>query len=178
MFSSKLMRSSALMLTLSLGFLAYSQEQTPGLGTPVSESALSDFDLIASPDGSGYPDGAGSVLEGKGLFERRCVACHGMNGEGTGGNTRLVGGDMRSSDAPIRTVGSYWPHASTLFDFIRRAMPADAPKSLSSNEVYQATAYILYMNGIIEEDITLSAAVLKEIEMPNAEGFIDHSTQH
>lgn len=158
-------------LILGLPTLLYAQS----LGTPISESQLEGFDLIAPPDGSGYPEGSGTALQGKAIFETRCVACHGMNGEGTSALTRLVGGDMQSEERPIRTVGSYWPHASTLFDYVQRAMPADAPKSLTSSEVYQVVAYVLHMNGIISESEVLNKASLLQVEMPNKDGFIDRS---
>ena len=158
---------------LALAFSAAVYAQS--LGTPVSESQLQDFDLIAQPDGSGYPEGSGTAIQGKVIFERRCAACHGMNGEGTSALTRLVGGDMQSEERPIRTVGSYWPHASTLFDYVQRAMPADAPKSLSSSEVYQVIAYVLHLNGIIEDSLVLNKDSLMQVEMPNKDGFIDSS---
>ncbi|NCG41801.1 MAG: c-type cytochrome [Actinobacteria bacterium] len=145
------------------------------LGIPVSEEDLSQFDLIAGPDGSGFPSGSGTARQGKEVFDVNCAVCHGANGEGTSGNTIIVGGDMQSEGPPLRTVGSYWPHASTLFDFIRRAMPAIAPKSLTNEQVYQVTAYVLYMNNIITEDVELNATNLAGIEMPNADGFIDRS---
>ena len=85
---------------------------------------------------------------------------------------------MQSEGTPLRTVGSYWPEASTVFDFVRRAMPADAPKSLSDDEVYQVVAYVLYMNGIIGEDAELNSTTLPQVEMPNADGFIDRSIVH
>ena len=145
------------------------------LGTPVSESQLAGFDLIAAPDGSGYPQGGGTAIQGKAIFERRCAACHGMNGEGTSAQTLLVGGDMQSEERPTRTVGSYWPHASTLFDYVQRAMPADAPKSLSSSEVYQVIAYVLHLNGIVSDSLVLNKASLMQVQMPNRDGFIDSS---
>jgi len=152
-----------------------SQRQSIGLGTAITESQLQDFDLIAPPDGSGYPDGSGTAFQGREVFEARCAACHAINGEGTSGNTRLVGGNIHSEGNPIRTVGSYWPHASTLFDYVRRAMPADAPKSLSNVEVYQVTAYVLYLNGIIDQYKILNRESLVDIQMPNKDGFIDRS---
>jgi len=169
----KVLSTSAVSLGLAVGFSTAVLAQS--LGTPVDEGQLEGFDLIAQPDGSGYPDGGGTALQGKAVFERRCVACHGMNGEGTSALTRLVGGDMQSEERPIRTVGSYWPHASTLFDYVQRAMPADAPKSLSSSEVYQVIAYILNMNGIIEDSLVLNKDSLMQVEMPNKDGFIDSS---
>ncbi|PCJ23451.1 MAG: cytochrome C [SAR86 cluster bacterium] len=163
------------MALVQFNFNALSQEQVVRLGTPISESQLEDFDLIISPDGDGLPAGSGTALQGKTIYETRCVACHAISGEGTSGNTRLVGGDMHSEGNPIRTVGSYWPYASTLFDFIRRAMPADSPKSLSNTEVYQVTAYVLYLNGIINQYAILNSETLTEINMPNKDGFIDRS---
>lgn len=169
----KLLAVSAVSVSLAIGLSPLIQAQS--LGTPVNESQLQGFDLIAQPDGSGYPAGSGTAMQGKAIFERRCAACHGMNGEGTSGNTRLVGGDMQSEERPIRTVGSYWPHASTLFDYVQRAMPADAPKSLSSSEVYQVIAYVLNLNGIIEDSLVLNKDSLMQVEMPNKDGFIDSS---
>ncbi|GJM14212.1 MAG: cytochrome c [Pseudohongiella sp.] len=169
----KLLASATACLVLTMSSAAFVQAQS--LGTPVDESQLQGFDLIAPPDGSGYPEGSGTAIQGKAIFEQRCVACHGMNGEGTSALTRLVGGDMQSEERPIRTVGSYWPHASTLFDYVQRAMPADAPKSLSSSEVYQVIAYILNMNGIVEESLVLNKDTLMQVEMPNRDGFIDSS---
>ncbi len=130
----------ALGVSLS-GFLASSQEPSLGLGTPISEDQLGDFDLIAPPDGSGFPSGSGTALQGKLVYEAKCQACHAANGEGVSGNTRIVGGDMHSAGNPLRTVGSYWPYASTIFDFVRRARPAEAPKALSDADVPQGTAY-------------------------------------
>ena len=174
------MRNS-ISLTLSLLVLApvlwaQSDSNSINLGTPVNETILAEFDLVAPPDGSGYPEGSGTASEGREVFAMRCAACHGMNGEGTSGNTVLVGGNMSSQDTPLRTVGSYWPHASTVFDYIRRAMPADAPKSLSNEEVYKVTAYLLYLNGIVEESEELNAGTLQQVVMPNAQGFIDQSS--
>ena len=169
----KFLTTAAASVSLTIGLSAVIQAQS--LGTAINESQLQGFDLIAQPDGSGYPQGSGTAMQGKAIFERRCVACHGMNGEGTNANTRLVGGDMQSEERPIRTVGSYWPHASTLFDYVQRAMPADAPKSLTSSEVYQVIAYILNMNGIVEDSLVLNKETLLQVEMPNKNGFIDSS---
>jgi len=172
MSTSKLLIRALLIGVISAPvMLANSQEA----GTPVSEADLAGFDLVAPPNGSGFPAGSGTAVEGREVFNQRCAACHGMNGEGTSGNTVIVGGDINSEGPPLRTVGSYWPHASTLFDFVRRAMPADAPKSLSNEEVYQVTAYVLYMNGIVEETAQLDRESLTEVVMPNADGFIDRS---
>ncbi|MCG8414996.1 MAG: cytochrome c [Pseudomonadales bacterium] len=155
--------------------LTVNSQESVGLGTPVTEDQLSEFDLIAGPDGDGFPAGSGTARQGKAVYDARCAACHALTGEGVSGNTIIVGGDMNSEGTPLRTVGSYWPYASTVFDFVRRAMPADAPKSLSNEEVYQVVAYVLYLNGIVGEDEVLNAETLPNIEMPNADGFIDQS---
>ncbi len=171
---NKLVALSLAIIAL-ISFSSMMQAQTIGLGTPISESQLQGFDLIAPPNGSGYPDGSGTAVQGKVIFDRRCAACHAMDGSGTSGNTRLVGGNMQSAERPIRTVGSYWPHASTLFDYVRRAMPADAPKSLSGSEVYQVIAYVLFLNGIVDDSMVLNKDSIMDIDMPNKDGFIDSS---
>lgn len=175
MSMGKLLATGATLSCLILGATLNTQAQTVRLGTAITESQLSDFDLVAGPDGSGLPEGSGTAAQGKAIYEGKCAACHGLEGEGTIRNTQLVGGDMKSEGNPVRTVGSYWPHASTVFDFIRRAMPADAPKSLSNEEVYKVTAYVLFLNGIIAEDTVLNKETLTAVNMPNKDGFIDLS---
>ncbi|NKB32889.1 MAG: c-type cytochrome [Pseudomonadales bacterium] len=160
---------------VALCSLVVNSQERVRLGTPISESDLEGFDLVAEPDGTGFPSGGGTARQGKAVYDINCAVCHGANGEGTSGNTIIVGGDMQSEGPPLRTVGSYWPYASTVFDFIRRAMPATAPKSLTNEQAYQVTAYVLFMNGIVGEDTELNANTLPNIEMPNADGFIDRS---
>ena len=155
--------------------LVSSAQESVRLGTPVSQAGLAGFDLIAEPSGVGFPSGSGTAAQGKTIFESRCAACHGLNGEGNSAATIIVGGDMQSEESPLRTVGSYWPYASTVFDFIRRAMPADAPKSLSDEEAYQVAAYVLYLNGLVGENEVLNAETLPQVRMPNADGFMDQS---
>lgn len=147
----------------------------PASGIPISEADLAAVDLIVDESGATLPAGSGTATQGRLVFQQRCQSCHGASGEGTIPNTQLVGGDMHSIDTPLRTVGSFWPHSTTLFDYVRRAMPADAPKSLSNDEVYQVTAYVLYLNGIIDEEARIDAGSLLSVEMPNADGFIDRS---
>ncbi len=168
----------ALLLCATLMAPLNAQEARIQLGEPISETQLRGFDLIAAPDGSGMPPGSGNARQGRQVYELNCLRCHNVNGEGVSGNTIIAGGDMQSDDVPLRTVGSYWPHASTLFDFIRRAMPADAPKTLSDEEVYQVTAYVLYLNGLVGEDESINSETLRSITMPNADGFTDLSHLH
>ncbi len=168
-----LLSAGACLYTLTVG-----AQETVRLGTPVTEEQLEGFDLIAEPDGSGFPSGSGTARQGQAVYEARCAACHALDGSGNSGATVLVGGDMQSEGPPLKTVGSFWPHASTVFDFIRRAMPADAPKSLSNIEVYQVTAYVLYLNELVDLDAVINAETLNAIVMPNADGFIDQSHLH
>jgi mono/diheme cytochrome c family protein len=178
MFTLKTLKFSFALISAVFLSLSNSQAQTVRLGQAISESQLSNFDLVAGPDGSGFPAGSGTAKAGKAVFDSKCAACHAATGEGVSGNTILVGGDIHSEGNPLRTVGSYWPHASTVFDFIRRAMPANAPKSLSGEEVYQVTAYVLFLNDIIDEATVLNKESLMEIQMPNKDGFIDLSHLH
>ena len=122
--------------------------------------------------GQGLPPGSGSVQEGRALFAEKCASCHGDKGEGGIGD-RLVGGQGTIATAKaIRTVGSFWPYAPTLFDYIRRAMPQNAPQSLSNEDVYAVSAYILNLNGLVDADATLDAKSLAAIKMPNRDKFV------
>jgi S-disulfanyl-L-cysteine oxidoreductase SoxD len=124
------------------------------------------------PDGMGLPDGSGTAGRGKEVFAGNCAACHGDNGQG-GIKDRLVGGQgTLASDNPIKTVGSFWPYATTLFDYIHRAMPYQAPGSLSVDDYYAVTAYVLSLNGILAPDGNLDKETLPRVRMPNRDGFI------
>src|SRR3984893_13395453 len=130
------------------------------------------WDIDVRPDGKGLPGGSGTVAHGKLVFAENCAACHGDNGQG-GIKDRLVGGQgTLASDKPIKTVGSFWPYATTLFDYIHRAMPYQAPGSLSVDDYYALTAYILSLNGILSPDGKLDKETLSKVKMPNRDGFI------
>jgi mono/diheme cytochrome c family protein len=130
------------------------------------------WDIDVRPDGKGLPEGSGTVVHGKSVFEDNCAACHGANGK-DGIKDRLVGGQgTLASDKPIKTVGSFWPYATTLFDYIRRAMPYQAPGSLNVDDTYAVAAYILSLNGILPTDGKLDKVSLPKIKMPNRDGFI------
>jgi mono/diheme cytochrome c family protein len=144
----------------------------PHHGRPASPAVISRMDLTIAADGVGLPPESGSVWEGRATFAAKCAACHGS--EGTGGIAdRLTGGvGSLASAKPVRTVASYWPYATTIFDYVRRAMPLTAPQSLTDVEVYGLVAYLLSVDGIVRPDATLDAASLPKIAMPNRGGFI------
>jgi mono/diheme cytochrome c family protein len=141
------------------------------VGQPVSESALRSWDIDVGTDGAGLPPGQGSVQAGKAVYETECIACHGVEGQGQPMD-RLAGGQGTLKSAkPVKTIGSYWPHATTVFDYVRRAMPPDRPQSLSSDEVYALTAYLLHLNGIVDSDAVMNAQTLSMVRMPNRAAF-------
>jgi mono/diheme cytochrome c family protein len=144
----------------------------PQFGKPVTPADIAAWDISIGPDGAGLPPGKGTVAQGETVYAAKCQACHGEKGAG-GPNDRLVGGagTIAPDKAPVKTVGSYWPYATTLFDYVRRAMPWDRPKSLSDEEVYAVAAYVLYLNGVIGADAVLDAQSLPKVKMPNREGF-------
>lgn len=144
----------------------------PALGVPATPAEIAARDNLVFPDGRGLPPGSGTVAEGATLYAAQCSVCHGPEGRG-GSGSELAGGNPDLTAAqPDQTIGSYWPYATTLFDFIRRAMPMTAPWSLSNNEVYAVVAYLLSLNGIVAPGARLDAATLGAIEMPNRAGFI------
>src|SRR3984893_12308718 len=123
----------------------------PHLGQPISPADAAAWDISIGPDGVGLPPGSGTPAQGAVVYAQKCAACHGDKGEGKT-NARLVGGQITGPGPAVKTVGSYWPYATMVFDFTRRAMPWTAPKSLSDNEVYAVTAHILRLNGIIGDN--------------------------
>jgi S-disulfanyl-L-cysteine oxidoreductase SoxD len=141
-------------------------------GRPATPEEIKLWDIDVRPDGTGLPEGSGTVAQGKVVYDDNCAACHGPNGQG-GPEDLLVGGQgTLASDNPIKTVGSYYPYATTLFDYTRRAMPYPTPGSLSNDETYAVVAYILSLNGIVPEEAKLDRENLLKIKMPNRDGFI------
>lgn len=154
----------------SLAAGAYAQ-QGPGLGVPATPEQVAGWDVSVGPDGAGLPAGSGTAAAGKAVYDAKCAACHGAEGEGRP-NDQLVGGrGTIAGAAPIRTVGSYWPYATTLFDYVRRAMPYVAPHSLTADETYALTAYLLARNGVIGEGDVMNAETLPKVVMPNRANF-------
>lgn len=144
-----------------------------GLGTDATPEQIAGWDIAIRPDGSNLPPGRGSVKDGEELYLAHCASCHGDFGEGLDRWPALMGGKgSLNTDTPKRTVGSYWPSAPIVFDYIRRAMPYQAPQSLSIDEYYAITAYVLYLNELIPEDAVMDAKTLAAVRMPNRDGFI------
>ena len=143
----------------------------PHFGQPISPAAAAAWDISVGPDGVGLPPGSGTPAQGAMVYAQKCAACHGDKGAG-GVNARLVGGQISGGGPVVKTVGSYWPYATTLFDFVRRAMPWTAPKSLSDDEVYAVSAYVLRLNNIIGDNDVMDAKTLPQVKMPNRDGFI------
>ena len=139
----------------------------PGLGKPVSEAELALWDMSVGPDGKGLPPGSGTFAQGAAIYAQKCEACHGKDAEG-GRNAALANAAGKSD----RTMALYVPNATTIFDFTRRAMPWPQPKSLSNDEVYALTAFILAGNKIIGENDAMNAETLPKVQMPNRNGFV------
>lgn len=146
--------------------------ESPHLGQPVSPRDLAAWDISVDPSGAGLPPGRGTAKQGEAVYTERCIACHGEKGAGKP-NDRLVGGigTLKGDQPTIRTVGSYWPYATTLFDYVRRAMPLDEPQSLTADQVYAVTAYVLALNGIIGEGDAIDAKTLPKVKMPARDSF-------
>lgn len=143
-----------------------------GFGHLVTPAQIAAWDINVFADGRNLPQGSGTVAQGQAIYAQQCASCHGAKGEGGTGDQLVGGKGSLASAKPIKTVGSYWPYAPTLFDYIRRAMPLTAPQSLSDEQVYAVTAYLLYMNDLVKEDTTLDAKSLAAIKMPNRDGFV------
>ena len=146
-----------------------------GLGRAATPEEVELWDIDIRPDGVGLPEGSGTVLMGEEVWEERCSFCHGVFGEGEGRWPVVAGGfDTLATDDPVKTVGSYWPYLSTVFDYVHRAMPYGEAQSLTDDEVYAVVAYILYLNDIVDdEEFELSKANFLDVEMPNAGGFME-----
>lgn len=172
---SRLCACLMLMVLACKGLAVMAAEDVVQLGRAVTEAELQEWDLIVMPDGTGLPVGQGSAEQGRAVYEQQCAACHGATGLGMPSVPALANDASSQTGALVRTVGNYWPYATTLFDYIRRAMPPTAPKSLSSEQTYQVVAYVLFLNGIIANDFELTQSNLPAITMPNKDGFVDRS---
>ena len=134
---------------------------------------IAAWDISIPPSGAGLPAGGGTARQGVQVYEQKCQSCHGAKGAGKPADPLVGGAGTLASKVPLRTVGSYWPYATTLFDYVRRAMPITNPLSLTDEEVYAVSAYVLYLNGIISEDDQMNARTLPLVRMPNRDGFVN-----
>lgn len=163
---------SGLILPAALALPLMAQSQTYGLGRAAKADEIKAWDSAISPDGHELPAGSGSAIEGGKIYAAKCAGCHGKTGR-EGPNDVLVGGQgTLNTEKPVKTVGSYWPYATTVWDYINRAMPFDKPGSMTAGEVYAVTAYVLSLNNIIREDEVMNAKTLPQVKMPNRNGFI------
>ena len=143
----------------------------PNLGQPISHAELAAWDINVLPDGTGLPKGSGTAAQGAPIYSQKCAACHGEQGKG-GISAALVGAPPMKDMSSPKTIANFWPYSTTLFDFIRRAMPFQQPRSLTDDEVYALTAYLLAMNKLIAEGDVMNAQTLPKVRMPNRDGFI------
>ena len=154
------------------GYTCSVAQETPNLGRLATPAEVAGWDISIPPDGTGLPPGSGTPEQGAVVYTQKCQACHGEKGAGQP-NDRLVGGQgTLASASPVRTIGSYWPYATTVFDYVRRAMPYMQSQSLSNDEVYAVTAYLLHLNGIIGAQDVMNAQTMPQVQMPNRANFI------
>ena len=143
-----------------------------GLGSEPSADEVNAWDITIGPEGLELPEGSGTANAGSQVYEARCKECHGEQGIG-GDQAALVGKPEQLKQAPpVKTVGSFWPYATTLFDYTRRAMPFEEPGTLTADQVYAVTAYVLFLNGIVGEEETMDRETLPKVVMPNRDGFV------
>jgi mono/diheme cytochrome c family protein len=161
---------SAMLLAGAVALAAQSPKY--GVGRPPTPEQIRDLEAAIAPDGTGLPEGSGTVAAGREVFAARCSKCHGEKGEGGVGPVLVGGQGTLATAKPLKTVGSYWPYATTVWDYINRAMPFDQPGLLKPPEVYAVVAYILNLNGIVANDQVMDAKSLPKVKMPNRNGFV------
>ena len=160
------------MISLSISFSSHAENRKYNIGKIATKIEIAGWDIDVRPDGVGAPKGSGNAIDGEEIYVNRCASCHGDFGEGVDRWPALVGGDgTLASHDPEKTTGSYWPYASTIFDYVYRSMPFGEAQTLTYDETYKIVAYLLNMNEIIDEDFVLSEKNIGKIKMPNASGF-------
>jgi S-disulfanyl-L-cysteine oxidoreductase SoxD len=166
--------SASIVVALFSAGPALAQQPRLGLGTTATLDQIRGWDIDVRPDGTGLPPGKGTVEQGEQIYAEQCAACHGEKGQQPAqGFDRLAGGvGTLATPKPVQTVGSYWPYATTIFDYVSRAMPFTAPNTLTADQVYSVVAYLLYVNDIVPRQTSMDAQKLKEVRMPNENGFI------
>jgi len=152
--------------------------ESPNLGRAATHEEIAAWDISIGPDGAGLPAGSGTAKQGEAVYVEKCLGCHGERGAGKPSD-QLAGGQgtLGPGQAPVKTVGSFWPYATTVFDYVRRAMPLTESKSLTNDETYAVVAYILQINGVIGENDTIDARTLPAVRMPNQDGFVPFAGQ-
>jgi len=160
-------------LCVGAAHLAFAAEprEAPKLGTPITEHDAAKWDLSVFPDGRGLPPGKGTAAAGKVIFENQCASCHGDGGRGATAEELVARPQPLTDEGASKVIGAYWPYATTIFDFVRRSMPAFAPGSLSADDVYAVTAYLLAASKLIAETDEMNAQTLPAVKMPNRDGF-------
>lgn len=141
------------------------------LGHTVTDAQIASWNIDVAPDGKNLPAGQGTVATGEKVYQTNCLACHGANLEGGMGPALVGGKGTLTTEKPVKTVGSYWPYATTLFDYVRRAMPFQQPQSLSNDQVYAVVGYILNKNQLMDSNATVDAQTLINVKMPNRDAF-------
>ena len=164
--------STILLMVLAASVPLAAQSPTFGVGRPATPQEIRELGAAIAPDGGGLPEGSGTVEAGRDVFAVQCARCHGPKAEGDVGPALVGGQGTLATAKPLKTVGSYWPYATTLWDFINRAMPFDKPGLLRPSEVYALAAYILNLNGIIGTSDVMDAKSLPKVKMPNRDGFV------
>ena len=163
----------ALLAAVALASSAVMAEESPNLGRVATPEEIASYDIDASPDGSGLPPGSGTAKQGEAVYADKCLGCHGPKGL-NGPVMQLVGGagTIGVEKKPLKTVGSFWPYATSVFAYTRRSMPFYNSKSLSNDELYATTAYVLYLIGLVGENDVMNAQTLPKVQMPNRDGFV------
>jgi mono/diheme cytochrome c family protein len=167
-FKRTILVASTCLVMISGALLA----ETPNRGKPIDEAAVASWDISILPDGTGLPKGSGTPAQGIPIFAEKCAACHGENGKGGDQNALISDRELIGINAAQKTIRNFWPYSTTVFDFIRRAMPAQMPHSLTDDEVYALTAYILAGNKLIGPNDTMDAQSLPKVKMPYRDNFI------
>jgi cytochrome c len=166
-------KAAILALSLALIFVARAtMAEGPHLGKPIEPGDIVAWDISIPPDGTGLPPGSGTSAQGAALFAQKCALCHGENGKGGHAAALVGGGPITDVSASMKTIANFWPYGTTVFDYIRRAMPWQMPRSLTNEEAYALTAFILAQNKIIGEADVMNATTLPKVQMPNRDGFI------
>ena len=175
--SGRIALGAAVLIALATVAIAQAKKETPrkyGIGHVATPEQLAGWDIDVRPDGQGAPAGSGSVKDGEKVYMDKCAACHGEFGESAGRWPQLAQGKgTLASHDPVKTVGSYFPYLSSVFDYIRRSMPFGDAQSLENNELFAVTAYVLHLNDIVDDKFVLSKETWGEVKMPNATGFFD-----